>query len=83
VAHLHGSNLDEEQVLALDTDLGTRIDRHCHELGLLVRPLVNQCVFSPPLIITREQIDRMFEILREAILRTMHDVERELGIDVV
>jgi adenosylmethionine-8-amino-7-oxononanoate aminotransferase len=83
VAHLHGVGLDEEQILALDTDLGTRIDRHCHELGLLVRPLVNQCVFSPPLIITCEQIDRMFDILREAILRTMHDVERELGINVV
>jgi hypothetical protein len=32
---------------------------------------------------SREQIDRMFDILREAILRTMHDVERELGINVV
>jgi len=82
VAQTQGSDLDEAQVLALDTDLGMRIDRHCHELGLMVRPLVNQCVFSPPLIITREQIDHMFDILREAILRTMHDVEQELGIDV-
>jgi putrescine aminotransferase len=48
----------------------------------MVRPLINQCVFSPPLIITRDEIDRMFDMLREAILRTMHDVERELGIDV-
>jgi adenosylmethionine-8-amino-7-oxononanoate aminotransferase len=48
----------------------------------MVRPLINQCVFSPPLIITREQIDRMFDILREAIVRTMHDVEHQVGIDV-
>jgi adenosylmethionine-8-amino-7-oxononanoate aminotransferase len=82
VAHLQGSNLDEERALALDTDLGERIDRHCHALGLLVRPLVNQCVFSPPLIITPEEIDRMFDILREAIVLTMHDVERELGIAI-
>jgi putrescine aminotransferase len=80
VAQAHDSELTEEQVLNLDTDLGARIDRHCHELGLLVRPLVNQCVFSPPLIITRDEIDRMFDILQEAILRTMHDVDHELGI---
>jgi adenosylmethionine-8-amino-7-oxononanoate aminotransferase len=77
-----GKELDDAQALALDTELGTRIDVHCHELGLMVRPLVNQCVFSPPLIITHEQIDAMFDILREAILRTQSDVERELGIRV-
>lgn len=73
---------DDPQVLALDLDLGSRIDRHCHELGLMVRPLINQCVFSPPLIITRAEIDRMFDILHEAIQRTMHDIERELGTHV-
>ncbi len=82
VAHAPRSDMSEELVLAMDTDLGARIDRHCHELGLMVRPLVNQCVFSPALIITRDEIDRMFDILREAILRTQHDVEHELGIAV-
>jgi adenosylmethionine-8-amino-7-oxononanoate aminotransferase len=83
VSRSHGADLEAPQLLALDLDLGARIDRHCHELGLMVRPLINQCVFSPPLIITRGEIDRMFDILHEAILRTMHDVERQLGIDVV
>lgn len=82
VAHARGAALNDEQALALDNDLGARIDRHCHALGLMVRPLVNQCVFSPALVISHEQIDRMFDILREAILRTMHDVEHELGINV-
>ncbi len=82
VAHLMDYHVDEERALELDTDLGARIDRHCHELGLLVRPLVNQCVFSPPLIITHQEIDRMFDILREGIVRTMHEVEQELGIKV-
>lgn len=80
VAHAPGADPDDEQVLAVDTELGARIDRHCHELGLMVRPLVNQCVFSPALVITHEEIDRMFDILHEAILRTAHDVERQLGI---
>jgi putrescine---pyruvate transaminase len=62
--------------LALDREFGNRIDRTCEGLGLIVRPLVNMCVFSPPLVINRPQIDEMFDILEEAIRR----VARELGI---
>ena len=63
--------------LQLDTSVGMRIDAHCHELGLLVRPLIHMCVMSPPLVITREQIDDMVGILREGISRTMDDLRRE------
>ncbi|MEX0406369.1 aminotransferase [Aquibium sp. LZ166] len=63
--------------LALDNDVGKRIDRHCHELGLLVRPLINMCVMSPPLTITREQVDHMVAILHEGISRTMDELRAE------
>ena len=63
--------------LQLDKDVGKRIDAHCHELGLLVRPLINMCVMSPPLVIMTEQIDDMVAILREGISRTMEDLRRE------
>lgn len=63
--------------LKLDKDVGNRIDAHCHELGLLVRPLINMCVMSPPLVITRDQIDDMVGILREGISRTMDDLRKE------
>jgi len=63
--------------LALDKSVGQRIDKHCQELGLLVRPLINMCVMSPPLVITREQIDDMVAILREGISRTMDDLRKE------
>jgi adenosylmethionine-8-amino-7-oxononanoate aminotransferase len=63
--------------LQLDKDVGKRIDAHCHELGLLVRPLINMCVMSPPLVITPEQIDDMVAILREGISRTMEDLRKE------
>jgi adenosylmethionine-8-amino-7-oxononanoate aminotransferase len=63
--------------LKLDYEVGKRIDAHCHELGLLVRPLIHMCVMSPPLIITREQIDDMVAILREGISRTMDDLGKE------
>lgn len=63
--------------LKLDYEVGKRIDAHCHALGLLVRPLIHMCVMSPPLIISREQIDDIVAILREGISRTMDDLSRE------
>ncbi|CAN7340228.1 aminotransferase [Rhizobium sp. LjRoot30] len=63
--------------LTLDLEVGKRIDGHCQELGLLVRPLINMCVMSPPLTITTEQVDTMVDILRRGISRTMDDLVRE------
>ena len=61
--------------LALDREFGQRVDKRCEALGLIVRPLVNMCVFSPPLIITERQIDEMFDILEQAI----RDVARSVA----
>jgi len=63
--------------LTLDLEVGKRIDRHCQELGLLVRPLIHMCVMSPPLTISLEQIDDMASILRRGIELTMDDLTRE------
>ena len=63
--------------LALDKEVGYRIDAHCQELGLMVRPLINMCVFSPPLVITKPEIDLMFAILAEGIRRTTDELARE------
>ena len=63
--------------LELDIEMGSRIDKHCQTLGLIVRPLWNMCVFSPPLIITPEQIDEMFNILEQGILRTAEELVQE------
>ena len=61
--------------LALDREFGQRVDKRCEALGLIVRPLVNMCVFSPPLIITERQIDEMFDVLEQAI----RDVARSVA----
>jgi len=63
--------------LALDHAVGARIDARCQELGLLVRPIVNMCVFSPPLIITRDEIDEMFDLLEQGIRLATDDLARE------
>ena len=63
--------------LDMDAELGSRIDRHCQALGLIVRPLINMCVLSPPLTITKAQIDEMVSILRQGILLAMEDIANE------
>ncbi len=70
-------NNTSEKTLNMDYEIGNRIDKHCQKLGLLVRPIINKCVMSPPLIITRSQIDEMVEILRKGIELSMHEVENE------
>ncbi len=62
---------------ALHTAIGSRIDAHCEALGLMVRPIVNMCVMSPPLVITKAQIDDLVGLLRQGIERATDDVRRE------
>ena len=59
--------------LTLDYEIGNRIDKHCQSLGLIVRPLINMCVMSPPLTITKPQIDEMIAILRKGVEMAMQD----------
>lgn len=68
---------DAKEPLLLDYEIGNRIDQHCQELGMLVRPLINMCVMSPPLTITRDQIDEMMDILHKGIELAMEDVRKE------
>mgnify|MGYP001010795234 CR=1 FL=1 len=57
--------------------LGKRIDAHCQRLGLVVRPIINMCVFSPPLVITEPEIERMFDILEQGLRATQDDLVKE------
>ena len=60
-------DLPEEKRLKIDAEFGKLVDAACERRGLIVRPILNMCVFSPPLIISPAEIDRMFDILDEAI----------------
>lgn len=61
-----------------------KIDERCFELGLIVRPLGDLCVISPPLIITRAQIDDMIAIMRQAIseVGAAHGLQMKEQVDV-
>lgn len=63
--------------LEMDHSVGGIIDGHCQEMGLLLRPLINMCVFSPPLVIEEAQINQMFDILERGIKRTTDDLAKE------
>ncbi|MBB4201012.1 aspartate aminotransferase family protein [Rhodoblastus sphagnicola] len=63
--------------LAIDQKVGAQIDRRCQELGLILRPIVNMCVFSPPLIITADEINKMFDILERGIRIASDDLMRQ------
>lgn len=56
-----------EEGLERDREVGGRIDARCQELGLLVRPIINMCVFSPPLTISEAEIHKMFDLLENGI----------------
>lgn len=66
-----------DDVLALDKTVGAMIDAHAQENGLILRPLINMCVFSPPLIITPDQIHQMFDIIETAVRLTTDDLTRQ------
>ena len=68
---------ESHDALEMDIEMGSRIDKHCQALGLIVRPLWNMCVFSPPLVITMEQIDEMFNILEKGIILTTDELSKE------
>ncbi len=69
------SDSSEEKRLAMDKEFGYRLDAKCEEKGLLLRPLINMCVFSPPLIITLDEVDMMFDIIDGAL----SEVNAEMG----
>ena len=52
-----------------DRDYGftLKVDEICQNLGLLVRPIYNTCVMSPPLTITKPQIDDLATKLKDGI----------------
>ena len=70
-------NQDDNGEAAKDDEIGKRIDHYCQRSGLLIRPIVNMFVLSPPLIITEAQIDEMTRILRNSIIAAMEDVINE------
>jgi putrescine aminotransferase len=66
-----------EQDMECSSEARHLVDRHCHQFGLLLRPLINVCILSPPLIITRAQIDDLVAALRKGLDLALEDLRAE------
>ena len=71
------ANKETKELFDGDVAIGDRIAKHAQARGLIVRPLGHLNVMSPPLILTRGQIDSLVGILRESIVATLDDLVRE------
>ncbi|MDF0732190.1 aminotransferase [Pseudomonas entomophila] len=58
-------------------NIGERIHSKAQAKGLLVRPIMHLNVMSPPLIITRAQVDEIVDTLRQCILETARELSAQ------
>ncbi|MGI9304148.1 MAG: aminotransferase [Gammaproteobacteria bacterium] len=68
---------ETKELFPMEVLIGNRIAAHCQRHGLIVRPIAHLNVLSPPLTLTREQIDFMVDTLRVGIEATMDDLTKE------
>jgi putrescine aminotransferase len=66
-----------KELLPEELDIGKRISDHCEKRGAMVRPIGHLNVISPPLILTRDEIDELVEILGASIQAAADDLVRE------
>ncbi len=68
---------ESKEVFPEELDIGKRIANIADPKGLIVRPIINLNVMSPPLIMTREQVDFIVATLRESILEAIEELRAE------
>ena len=56
-------------------NIGKRISDCCEQRGLIVRPIGSLNVLSPPLTLTREQIDFCADVLKEATAAVVEELD--------
>ncbi|MDZ4735762.1 MAG: aminotransferase [Rhodospirillaceae bacterium] len=70
-------NRETKALLPEEANIGARIARLAQERGALVRPIGHMNVLSPPLILSKSQIDDLVEILRASAIEAMNELKRE------
>ena len=71
------ANKQTKELLSYEANVGQRIADECEKRGLMVRPVGHLNILSPPLILTREQVDFCVDVLRESIMATADGLTRE------
>ena len=70
-----------KELLPAEASIAKRISEHAQERGLIVRPVAHLNIISPPLTLTREQIDFLVDALRDSIEAATVDLVREGYLD--
>ena len=71
------ANTETKELFDPSVQIGGRIADNCQKFGLIVRPVEHLNILSPPLTLTKNQIDEVVDILRKGIEATMDDLVRE------
>ena len=70
---------DKKTKESFDISVGitNRVFKHGLERGVVMRPVGNTIVLSPPLILTREECDTLVSVIGESIQATVEDLHKE------
>jgi len=68
------ANKETKELFPEEMDIGKVVSDIADKKGLLVRPIVHLNVMSPPLIITKEEVDFAVKTLRESIIEASSQI---------
>ena len=71
------ANREKRQAFAPELGVGPRMFRHLKKHGLICRPVVNSLTFSPPLIVTRDDVDAIVAKFGAALADTADELTRD------
>ena len=62
---------------AADLKVGERVSKYAQESGLIIRPIGDKNVMSPPLCLSKEESDFLIQTLRASIIKVQTDLKNE------
>ncbi len=68
---------DTKEIFPSEVDISGRVEAHCRNQGLIVRPLRQHIILSPPLIMTAEEGDRVVGVVGRSLERVESDLRKE------
>ena len=68
---------ESKSLFPAEVEIGDRIAAHARRMGVIVRPGGHLNIFSPPLTMSREDIEFLTDTLRKSIRLTQDDLVRE------
>lgn len=71
------ANKETKEIFDRELAIGKQIADRCQRRGMIVRAISHLNVMSPPLILTRSQVDTLLDTPHENIVETTDDLVRE------